>query len=132
MLTFKDPSARLDWEIEQEKASALGRQGRRLEAALAGLRAYDCAHPQDVATQPSDRGRARLVADAGEALWSLMVQREACGLHGNAALIADYRVPGEVVNCAGVVAFSTQAHAHGPFARSLQGEAGRVVRTGGT
>ena len=101
MLTFKNPAAALAFEMQQEKASALGRQGRRLEAALAVLRAYDAARPQQAAARRSDRARARLVADAGEALWYLMVQRDACGLYGSAALIADYRVPPEVVNRAG-------------------------------
>jgi hypothetical protein len=101
MPTFRDPSARLDLEIWQERASALGRQGRRLESTLAALRDYDAAHPQEPVARRSDRGRARLVADAGEALWFLIVQRDACRLHGNAALIADYGVPKEVVNCAG-------------------------------
>jgi hypothetical protein len=101
MLTFKNPSATLAFEIGQERASALGRQGRRLEAALALLRAYDSAHPQEAAAQRGDRGRAKLVADAGEALWYLMVQRDACGLYGTSALIADYGVPTEVVSCAG-------------------------------
>ena len=101
MLTFKNPAATLAFEIGQEKASALGRQGRRLETTLAVLRAYDCAHPQEAAARRSDRARARLVADAGEALWYLMVQRDACGLYGSSALIADYRVPPEVVNRAG-------------------------------
>jgi hypothetical protein len=100
VLTFKNPSVRLDYEIGQERASALGRQGRRLEAALAALRAYDAAHPQRPPCR-SDQGRVRLVADAGEAFWYLIVQRDACGLYGNAALVADYGVPAEVVNCAG-------------------------------
>jgi hypothetical protein len=101
MLTFKNPAARLAFEIGQETASALGRQGRRLEAALTALRAYDAAHPREAAARRSDRERARLVADAGEALWYLIVQRDACGLYGSMALIADYAVPREVVNCAG-------------------------------
>src|ERR1700676_3935687 len=98
MLTFKNPAATLAFEIGQEKASALARQRRRLETALAVLGAQDCAHPQEAAARRSDLGRARLVADAGEALWYLMVQRDACGLYGSAALIADYGVPTEVVN----------------------------------
>jgi hypothetical protein len=101
MPTFKNPAASLAFEIGQEKASALGRLGRRLEAALAVLRAYDSAHPQEPAARRSDRRRARLLADAGEALWYLLVQRDACRLHGSSALIADYGVPSEVVNCAG-------------------------------
>jgi hypothetical protein len=101
MLTFKNPAARLAFEIGEERASALARQGRRLEVALAALRAYDRAHPQEAATRRSDRERARLVADAGEALWYLVVQRDACGLYGSSALIADYGVASEVANCAG-------------------------------
>jgi hypothetical protein len=101
MLTFRNPAAALAFEIGQEKASALGRQGQRLETTLAVLRAYDSAHPQEAAARRSDRTRAGLVADAGEALWYLMVQRDACRLHGSSALIADYGVPSEVVNCAG-------------------------------
>jgi hypothetical protein len=49
MLTFKNPSAKPNFEIGQEKTSALGGQGRRLETALAVLRAYDSAHPQEAA-----------------------------------------------------------------------------------
>jgi hypothetical protein len=106
MLTFKNPADTLAFEIGQEKASALGRQGRRLETTLAVLRAYDSAHPQEAAARRSDRARAGLVADAGEALWYLMVQRDACGLYGSSALIADYGVPPEVVNCAGPSPFA--------------------------
>lgn len=98
MLTFRNPAATLAFEIGQEKASALGRQGRRLEAALAVLRAYDFAHPQEAVARQNDRGRASLLADAGDALWCFMVQRDACGLYGSSALIADYGVPTEVVN----------------------------------
>ena len=100
-MLFNNPAARLTLEIGQERASALFRQGQRLETALATLRAYDTARPQEAAARRGDRERARLVADAGEALWYLMVQRDACGLYGNSGLIADYGVPPEVVNCAG-------------------------------
>ena len=117
MLTFKSPSARLEFEIGQERASALGRQGRRLETALAVLRAYESAHPQDAAARQSDCGRARLVADAGEALWYFMVQRDACGLYGNAALIADYDVPTEVENCAGPSPYKDASRAAARSAR---------------
>ena len=37
----------LDYEIAQEQASALGRLGRALEAALAALAAYDGVAPYD-------------------------------------------------------------------------------------
>ena len=68
------PVAALDYEIAQEQASALGRLGRALEAALAALVEYDRVHREPTAK------RAQLVQDAGDALWCFMVQREACGL----------------------------------------------------
>ena len=82
--------ATLDYEIAQEKASALGRLGRRLEAALTAL----AACPR---TANADRKiRNDLVAQAGYALWLLVVQREACGLNNLAHLIQVYAVPNEV------------------------------------
>ena len=99
MQPFKTPYATLEFEIAQEKASALGRLGRRLEAALAALRAFDAKHREAAirGTEARER-RDRLVAEAGEALWYLMVQRDACGFYNSVAVIRDYGVPGEVVN----------------------------------
>lgn len=82
--------ATLEYEIAQEKASALGRLGRRLEAALTAL----AACPR---TANSDRKvRDRLVEQAGYALWLLAVQREACGLNNLAHVMQVYGVPNEV------------------------------------
>jgi|SRR6266566_215934 len=69
----------LDYEIAQEQAAALGRAGRALEAALAALLEYD----RNV--RAAGEARAKLVDDAGEALWRLLVQRECCGLREPAA-----------------------------------------------
>jgi hypothetical protein len=81
--------ATLEYEIAQERASALGRLGRRLEDALATLADY----PQTV---NSDRKiRNGLVEQAGYALWLYVVQREACGL-SSAEVMQDYGVPKEV------------------------------------
>jgi len=82
--------ATLEYEIAEEKASALGRLGRRLEAALTAL----AACPR---TAKSDRKiRDRLVEQAGYALWLLAVQREACGLNNLAHVMQVYAVPNEV------------------------------------
>jgi hypothetical protein len=109
----------LDYEIAQEQASALGRLGRALEAALAALAAYDAAASDGVALDgvaPYDHGaagdatlaegpktRARLVLEASHALWCFMVQRESCGLRDPRPVIRDYRVPAEVQNRMGIV-----------------------------
>jgi len=78
--------ATLQYEIAEERASALGRLGRRLEAALAAL--AEC---------PRTEIRKRLVEQAGYALWLFVVQREACGLNKMDHVIKVYRVPNEVV-----------------------------------
>ena len=81
--------ATLEYEIAREKASALGRLGRRLEAALTGL----AACPR---TAASDRKiRDGLVEQAGYALWLFVVQREACGLNDSRQVMQDYGVPNE-------------------------------------
>jgi Family of unknown function (DUF6665) len=82
--------ATLEYEIAQERAAALGRLGRRLEAALAAL----AACPR---TATSDRKiRDSLVEQAGYALWLFVVQREACGLNDSAQVMQNYGVPNEV------------------------------------
>jgi hypothetical protein len=96
-----NPAAALDYELAQEKASALGRLGRKLEAALETLRVFDAA-----ITEPSAetrRERRALVAEAGHALWLFVVQRESIGLRDTRQLMRDYRVPAEVQNRMGAL-----------------------------
>jgi hypothetical protein len=93
----------LDYEIAQEQASALGRMGRALEAALARLREFDAADPRSGAPASAPQARRALVMEAGHALWMFVVQREACGLRDSRTLMRDYKVPGEVQQCMGLV-----------------------------
>ena len=86
----------LDYEVVQEQASALGRMGRALEAALAALREFDAVHPPSDAPASPHGQRCTLVAKAGHALWMFVVQREACGLRNSRTVMRDYNVPGEV------------------------------------
>jgi hypothetical protein len=83
----------IDTEIIAEQASALGRLGRALEAALQALRDFDAA---PAAPDPDKTRRGVLVAEAGYALWLFVVQREACGLRDSRAVMRDYAVPAEV------------------------------------
>ncbi|HMA71290.1 MAG TPA: DUF6665 family protein [Xanthobacteraceae bacterium] len=99
---FKTPADLLGYEIIQEQASALGRLGRALEAALAKLRQFDALHPPSNARPAEQQARRRLVAEAGLALWMLVVQREACGLRNSRTLMRDYNVPPEVQDRMGV------------------------------
>jgi hypothetical protein len=96
------PVAALDYEIAQEKATALGRLGRALESALAALAAHDCSRalatcpPATASKLAEGATRARLVQDASETLWCFLVQREACGLRDPRPVLRDYAVPAEV------------------------------------
>ena len=80
----------LEYELAQETSVALGRLGRRLEAALAALAA--CPRTANCDRQIRDS----LVEQAGYALWLFVVQREACGLNNSAQVMRDYGVPNEV------------------------------------
>jgi hypothetical protein len=92
--------AMLQYEIAKEKASALGRLGRRLEAALTAL--AGCPRTADA----NRKIREPLVEEAGYALWLLAVQREACGLNNLTHLVQVYRVPNEVAARIGPLATS--------------------------
>ena len=95
-LWTSNSAAALEYEIAQEKASALGRLGRALEAALDRLREFDAQHAE---TTTDLRGKRKaLVAEAGRALWLFVVQRECIGVRDTRALMREYRVPGEVQN----------------------------------
>jgi hypothetical protein len=82
--------ATLEYEIAEERASALGRLGRRLEAALAALAAY----PPPTTSERTIRDS--LLEDAGYALWLFIVQRETCGLNDSKHVMQTYGVPSEV------------------------------------
>ena len=84
------PVVALDYEMAQERAGALGRLGRALEAALAALSDYDNGRAE------RDARRGRLVQDASDALWCFMVQREACGMRDPRPVLRHYGVPAEV------------------------------------
>ena len=83
--------ATLQYEIAEERASALGRLGRRLDAALTALAA--CPPTAD----SNRKIRDGLVEQAGYSLWLLAVQREAIGLNNLDHVLQVYRVPNEVV-----------------------------------
>jgi hypothetical protein len=82
--------AALREEIAQEQAAALGRMGRKAEAALAALKAHE------------GEGRAEAVRKAADAVWCFLVQREVLGLRDRAQIVAQYDIPREVLVRLGV------------------------------
>jgi hypothetical protein len=86
-----------EYELVQEKAAALARMGRRLQAALDALAAFDAARAERPSPgTPEADARADLVADAGEALWYYVIQREVCGFRDSEAMMRELRVPRDV------------------------------------
>jgi hypothetical protein len=92
----QSPAEALADEFRQERAAALGRLGRALEASLAALARFDADRSQVASTPECRQLRASLVAEASRALWLFVVQREACGLRDSRYVLRDYRVPHEV------------------------------------
>jgi hypothetical protein len=74
-------------EILAEKASALGRAGRKVEVALSRLREHD--------GEAVDRVAA--LKDAAEAVWAYFIQRELCGFRRHQDVIREYAIPNEVL-----------------------------------
>jgi len=77
----------LQHELLAEKAASLGRAGKKVEAAMAALRADDGADPD---------ARAARVRAAAAAVFGYVVQREACGMADHDAALDLYGVPHEV------------------------------------
>ncbi|MDB5475174.1 MAG: hypothetical protein JWP49_685 [Phenylobacterium sp.] len=86
-LRFETGEAVLQYELLQEQAASLGRQGEKLEKALAALRDHQGAE-----------GRAEKLSAAADAAWCFFVQREVMGLRDRAAVVAHYAIPREVMN----------------------------------
>jgi len=102
-------------EFRQERAAALGRLGRALEARLAALAQFDADdHSPAASTAEGRQLRASLVAEASVALWHFVVQREACGLRDLRYVLRDYRVPHEVAARMGALPREPRSPQHKP------------------
>lgn len=86
-------------EAAAETAAALGRAGRKLEAALAALERHD-------ATPGANRDRDELVQEAADCAWALFIQRDFLGLRSDHHLTGTYKIPREVMIRVGVFAKS--------------------------
>ncbi|MGV8840385.1 MAG: DUF6665 family protein [Bauldia sp.] len=85
-------------EIMAEQAASLARAARRLEKALATLAAFEAgeALPLPETGRPALKTRPQILAEAREALWFLVVQREACGFRNSEDVLTAYRIPAEI------------------------------------
>ena len=83
--TGEGAEAAFQYEVAGEQAAALGRMGRKAEAALTALREHQ------------GEGRADVLKMAADAVWCFFVQREVMGLRDRAQIVADYQIPREVM-----------------------------------
>ncbi|PZN34183.1 MAG: hypothetical protein DIU71_03230 [Proteobacteria bacterium] len=84
----------LDAELAAEAAAGLAHAGRRLRRALDALAAFDAARRGRAGCDAEHR--RHLVADAAEAYWGYVVQRELLGLQDAEYIGREYGVPPEV------------------------------------
>lgn len=94
--TGSDTLDALAYEAAQETATALGRIGSKLEAALEALRRHD-------ATAGANQDRDALVQEAADAAWIMFIQRDHLGLHTDHHLLGTYNIPKEVMARVGVI-----------------------------
>lgn len=85
----------LDYELAAEKADALGRAGRKVEAAHAAL---EKAKAEGAAATLC----AELTDEAADLVWALSVQREICGFRSQADALERYQIPRDVLIRVGI------------------------------
>jgi hypothetical protein len=83
----------LDQELAGEMADALGRAGRKVEAAL-----QRCTE----ARGNSAEALSAALDEAAQAVFALSVQRELCGLRNQSAMIRQYDIPENVMARVGI------------------------------
>lgn len=111
--------------IAREKAVALGRTERRLNAALDAFRAFDDSlGRRDPA---SSEAREKALWELVDRFTAFVVQREACGLYDLDDLVALYGIPAEAVARIGARPANARLRPAPPTA-SRAGRMARCVR----
>lgn len=93
----------LEQEIFEEKAGTLTRLNKKLEAALDSYRAELAKAERDTTDDPAPETLLLARAEAGEALWHVIIQRELCGLRSHQTFLNHMQVPREIRLSAGPV-----------------------------
>lgn len=78
----------LDYELQEERAYALGQASRKVEAALARL--------NDPAVVEAE-GREPLLKAAAYEVWKFFIHRESCGIRDHRPVIEHYGIPRAVI-----------------------------------
>ena len=89
-MSDKDAVKAIEYQLEDNRAYALGQAGKRVEKAMAALEA-------------GGKDRDVLLDEAADAVWRLLIVREAAGFRDPKATFTAYRVPPEVIARIGIV-----------------------------
>jgi hypothetical protein len=90
-----DDKNELEYEILEEKAASLFRITKKMETALEALRTLDRKVGPVPATEQLQR-RTMLLAEAGEAVWFFIIQRECLKLPHHETIYEEYGISEEV------------------------------------
>jgi hypothetical protein len=87
-LRLESGASILDYELVAEKAATLGRLGGKAASAVERLLAHDSGDADE---------RAVVLQQASDAVWCFFIQRELCGFRDHRAVIAELKIPQEVL-----------------------------------
>jgi len=91
-----DPDNPLAVEIQQETAAAYFAACKKMVASLQALKAFDHALPSSPQDNKQITRRSKLLDDAVERVYFVVIQREAMKLSGYEQFFDNYEVPKEV------------------------------------
>ena len=80
----------IEYELQQERAHALGLAAKKMEEAVAALKAWDAGD-----RKPGVR-REDLFAEAAERVWYYVIHRDALGMYDHQWALGVYDVPMEL------------------------------------
>ena len=80
----------LEYELMSERASTLGHNGLKVEAALAVLQEGEARGKHGIEHE-------QLVDTAAQAVWAMFIHREICGLRNGRDVIQRYGIPNKVL-----------------------------------
>ena len=95
-MPLDDPNNPLAIEIRKEAAEAYFAACKKMVASLATLKAFDQALPPTTRDNKEITRRSRLLEDAVERVYFVVIQRDAMMLSGYEQFFETYEVPDEV------------------------------------
>jgi len=95
-MPLDDPDNPLAVEIQQETAAAYFAACKKMVASLEALKAFDLAPASSTRDSEQITRRSKLLEDAVERVYFVVIQREAMKLSGYEQFFDNYEIPNEV------------------------------------